>query len=91
MSDVSAAALRLALINALREAYRNGLGAPRTLETHVRDYARAMRLAGVPVEKVIIEVKAMVNAETLDHEPVFRPRVVGWSVAGYFAGTSPND
>lgn len=88
MPDVPTATLRLALVEALRDAYRTGLGVPRTLEAPVRAYARAMRLDGVAIEKVIIELKDLVRDETRDHEGVFRPRIVGWTVAGYFAGTS---
>ena len=87
MSDVSPEALRAALIEALREAHRAGRGIPPSLELPARAFARAQREAGVAVEKVIIEIKAIVRSETNDREVLYIPRLVGWTVAGYFAGT----
>lgn len=91
MSDVSPELLRAALIEALREAYRAGLGIPPSLEPRARAFARAQREAGVAVEKVIIEMKAIVRAETNDRELLFVPRLVGWTVAGYFAGSQSRE
>lgn len=76
--------LRAALVDALRAAYRAGVGVPPELEARTRSYARAQHDASVPVEKVIIEIKELVRTETADHSMVFVPRVIGWAVAGYF-------
>ena len=89
MSDVTSAALHAALVVALRDADAAGRGLPPALEGLVRSYARALRLDGVAVERMIVDVKAMVRAETGNHELVFMPRIVGWAVAGYFAGSAP--
>lgn len=91
MSDVSTPDLRRALASALRDAYNAALGVPPLLEQRVREYARALRIDGVPVEKMLVDVKELVRSETKQHELVFMPRIVGWSVAGYYAGTSPKD
>ena len=91
MPDETLSALRASFTLALGEAYRAGRGVPPSLEQHVRDYARALRLNGVLVEKMIVDVKGIVRAETGHHELVFVGPIVGWAVAGYFAGTSPKD
>jgi hypothetical protein len=91
VSDASTAALRESFSRALRDAYRAGRGVPPAMEQEVRAYARALRTEGVMVEKMIIDVKGIVRAETGHHELVFIPPIVGWAVAGYFAGTSPKD
>jgi hypothetical protein len=89
--DASTATLREVFTRALREAYLSGRGAPATMEPSVRAYARALRLDGIAVEKMIIDVKGIVRGETGHHELVFIPPIVGWAVAGYFAGISPKD
>lgn len=91
MSDVSPELLRDSLVQGLRDAYRAGVGIPASLETRTRAFARAQREAGVAVEKVIIEIKALVRAETNDRDLLYIPRLVGWTVAGYFAGTSKRE
>ncbi len=91
VSHVTTAALRASLVITLRDAHRSGLGVPAAMQAQVREYARSLRLDGVPIERAIIDVKSIVKSETADHEIVFLPRVVGWMVAGYFAGTSPKD
>jgi hypothetical protein len=91
VSDPTAAPLRVAFARALRDAYAAGLGVPPGLEPVVRSYARSLRLDGIAVEKMLIDVKSIVREETGQHEVVYIPRVVGWAVSGYFAGTSPKD
>lgn len=54
------------------------------LEAHVRAYAHAHRIAGTPIEHVLVEMKALASEHTLDDAPIFIPRIVGWTVAGYF-------
>jgi len=61
---------------------------PPALEAPVRAYARAQREASVPIERVLVEVKALVSEHMLIDTPVFIPRVVGWTVAGYFDGAT---
>lgn len=87
MSDPAYPAARGSLSEALRLAYAARLGVPRTLEPLVRGYAREARVAGVPVEQMLIDLKALVRALTADHAPLYVEKVVGWAVAGYFAGT----
>ena len=57
----------------------------------MRDYARAARLSGMPVQRMLVDVKEAVRSITGDLESVFMPRVVGWAVAGFFAGMVPED
>lgn len=91
MADASVVPLRAALIETIRSARATGRGIPPELEGRVRAYARAQREAGLLVEQVLIEVKALVRAEAGADELVFTPKVVGWTVAGYFEGTRRND
>lgn len=50
----------------------------------MRQFARAEREAGIPVERVIIDLKRVL-AETVPGDvDVFVKRVVGWAVAGYY-------
>jgi hypothetical protein len=83
------AALKAQLIDALQHARTARRGPAPELETLVRSYARAWREAGKDIEHVLIDVKALVREHTGTDEPIFTPKVVGWTVAGYFAGTSP--
>jgi hypothetical protein len=83
--------LRAALIDALRTARAAGRGVSPELEEQVRAYARAQREAGLLIEQVLIEVKGLVRDATGEHEPVFTPKVVGWTVAGYYHGTRRSD
>lgn len=91
MQNEAATVVRAQLATSLREAERAGRGVTAEIETHARAFARARREEGVTVERVIIEVKAMVNEIVMRHPGVFIPRVVGWTVAGYFAGTARRD
>lgn len=84
-------ALRASLIAAIREASHSPRGVPASLEDDAREFARAQRVAGVAVEKVIIDVKAIVRSEAGELALLFLPRIVGWTVAGYFAGTPRRD
>jgi hypothetical protein len=87
VSDAPISPPRSGLAGALRDAFDRRLGVPPSLEPVVREFSRARRLEGVAIEKVLIEVKQLIREETGDHAPLFTPRVVGWAVAGYFAGT----
>ena len=91
MPDASHEVQRVALAEAVRSAYRAGRGLPASLEQVARTFARTQREAGIAVERVIIEVKGIVRAETADDDLVYVPRLVGWTVAGYFAGTAAPD
>lgn len=44
-------------------------------------------MAGTPIERVLVEVKALVTEGALEDAPIFIPRIVGWTVAGYFDRT----
>ena len=88
MPDATPDSLRAALIVQIREACRAGVGLPESLEIAARAHARAQREAGLPVEKLIIAMKEDIRRETGEQEFLFIPRVIGWTVAGYFAGTS---
>jgi len=61
---------------------------PPALEAQVRAYALAQREASVPIERVLVDVKALVSERMAADTPVFIPRVVGWTVAGYFDGAT---
>jgi hypothetical protein len=77
---------RTQLVAALVEAHRVRLGVPASLEPLVRAFARAEREAGIPVERVLVELKRLL-AETVHGEAeLFAKRVVGWAVAGYYQG-----
>jgi hypothetical protein len=80
---------RVQFIAALREAHAAGRGPTPGLEKAARTHAHARREAGTNIEHVLIDVKALVREHTGRDEPIFTPKVVGWTVAGYFAGTSP--
>jgi hypothetical protein len=79
-------ALRSRLVEALRAAHASRKGVPPAMQADVRAWARAQREAGIPVGQVLVEVKAMMREHTGHDEPVFKPRIVGWTVAGYFEG-----
>jgi hypothetical protein len=89
--DTTPELLRAALIEAIRDACDAGRGIPASLEAAARDHARAQREAGLPVEKLIIQMKDAIRRETGQQEFLFLPRVIGWTVAGYFAGTSERE
>lgn len=73
-------------MQALREATEAGRGVPSDLEQVVRAFASAEHDAGRLVEEMLLDVKAIVRETTGRDEPLFMPKVIGWSVAGYFAG-----
>ena len=79
--------LRAALTAALGDAGRGARGLPATIEPMVRAWARARRLGGDPIERVIVDLKAIVREQASSDDLVFLPRLVGWTVAGYFAGS----
>jgi hypothetical protein len=83
------ATLRAQLVAALQKAHAARSGPTPELEMLARAHARAWREAGTSIEHVLIDVKALVREHTGRDEPIFTPKVVGWTVAGYFAGTSP--
>jgi hypothetical protein len=80
-------ATRSTFIEALRSAHAVRRGVSPEVETTVRAYARAMRLAGENVGQTLVQVKDLVRAHTGYDEPIFTPKVVGWAVAGFFEGT----
>jgi len=79
---------RAQLIEALVEAHRVRRGVPPALESLVRTFARAEREAGVPVERVLVDLKRLI-AETVHGEAdLFAKRLVEWAVAGDYHATS---
>jgi hypothetical protein len=86
MSPTEAAHERL--VEALRAAHVAGRGVPSDLEAIVRAYAATRRAAGDPVERILVDVKALLGAHVGGDVDIFKHRVVGWTVAGYFAGMS---
>ena len=80
-------ALTARLAGALADAHRARLGLPGDLESLVRLYAQAHRDAGSNIGAVLIEVKALARDHSGIDAPIFTPKVVGWTVAGFFAGT----
>lgn len=87
MSPEAQSALRAQLIARLDEAYRARRGVPASLEPHARAYAHAHRVAGTPIERVLVDMKALVAERALEDAHLFIPRIVGWTVAGYFDRT----
>jgi hypothetical protein len=79
--------LRLALVAAISAARSARRGDPHPIEPVVRDYARARREAGSPVTSVLVEIKALLVEHAGTDAAPFTPKVVGWTVAGYFAGS----
>lgn len=63
-------------------------GVPTALEADVRAFARSERERGADIARVLVDVKEMLREAVGDFELVFRPKVIGWTVAGFFAGTS---
>lgn len=74
------------LVGALRDAHAAGRGVPPDLEPVVRAYAASRRAAGDPVERILVDIKALLREHVGTDVDVFRHRVVGWAVAGFFAG-----
>ncbi len=87
MQSIEVEDLSRRLSEALRAAYATGLGVPPGLEPIVREFAKAWREAGGGVEGLLVEAKRLVRDATASHEPVFTPKVVGWSIAGFFDGS----
>jgi hypothetical protein len=87
MHDGAHAAARLELRRALAAASPHVANAASTLEAPARAYARTQREAGVRIEEVLRDVKHMLVEETGINEPILKPKVIGWTVAGYYAGT----
>jgi hypothetical protein len=81
-------ALRATLVEVLRSAHAASRGVSPAVEPAVRAHARAMREAGISIAQTLVEVKSLVREHTGHDEPIFTPKVVGWTVAGYFDGTS---
>lgn len=88
-SQLEAESSRVALVTALRSAFQARLGVPPGMEPVVRQYGRALRVSGMPIEKAVVFVKELVRSETRGDEAVFVAKLVGWVIAGYFAGTEP--
>jgi hypothetical protein len=88
MSADPSSEARAVLLAAMAAVHRNGRVDATPLEGPVRAYARAQREAGVEVVVLLSELKQMLRDTTGSDEPVLRPRVIGWGVAGYYAGTS---
>lgn len=91
MLDDDDAAARLALLDAIATAHAAGRAEPGAVESPLRTYARLRREGGVGIEAFLLEVKQMLIERAGRDEPLFRPRVVGWAVAGFYARTGPRD
>ena len=81
-------ATRAEFIEALRSAYAARRGVTPAVEPTVRAYAKALRENGVQIGQALVDIKDLVRAHTGYDEPIFTPKVIGWAVAGYFAGTA---
>ena len=79
--------LRRALVAAISAARLSRRADPTTIDLAARAYARAKREAGAPVTEVLVEVKALLVEHAGADAGVFTPKVVGSTVAGYFAGS----
>jgi hypothetical protein len=88
MSDDAPSAARARLLIALSAARDARRGVPETLEPEVRRFAQLSREHGLSISELLIDVKALVRAHVGVDEPLFTPKVVGWAVAGYFAGSA---
>lgn len=82
---------RTEVIEALRSAHAARRGVTASVEPIVRAYAKTMRQAGVSIGQVLVDVKGLVREHTGNDEPIFTPKIVGWTVAGFFAGTAAKD
>jgi hypothetical protein len=58
------------------------------LEAPARALARAYRESGISVAECLVTVKQMLREETGPDASIFIPSVVGWTVRGYYEGTS---
>lgn len=86
MSFPSPTPPEVAFLAALRAAAQLGRGVSAELEPLTRAFAHDQHEAGIRVEEMLTRVKALVRETTGRDEPLFMPKVVGWAVAGYFAG-----
>jgi hypothetical protein len=86
-ADDPVRALRAELIAAIMTAHAARRGDPRPIEPLIRTYAKSQREAGVSVALVLIEVKALLRDHAGRDSAAFTPKLVGWTVAGYYAGT----
>lgn len=84
MSTTDVETMTARLVEGLRLAHAARRGVPARMELEVRAYARAQRDAGVPIGRVLVEVKDLVRTHTGQDDAIFIPRVVGWTVAGFF-------
>jgi len=75
------------LAEALTAARAARRGVPPSLEAVVRAHASHRRKAGLEIGQLLVEVKALVRDIMSSDELVFMPKVVGWTVAGYFGGS----
>lgn len=57
----------------------------------MRAYGRSRREAGHSIGRVLIEVKRLVREHAAADETVFTPKIVGWTVAGFFEGSASPD
>jgi hypothetical protein len=79
------------LVAALRAAHDARRGLPADLQPIVRAYGRSRREAGESIGHVLIEVKRLVREHAAADEAVFTPKIVGWTVAGFFEGAASPD
>lgn len=88
MSADPSSEARALLLAALTAVHRSGRMDATPLESPVRAFARSQREAGVEIVALLAELKQMLRDTLGADEPVLKPRVIGWGVAGYYAGTS---
>lgn len=84
MTPDASAPARARVVAALIEAHRIRLGVPASLEPLVRAFARAEREAGIPVERVLVDLKRLLAETVHGDAELFAKRLVGWAVAGYY-------
>ena len=60
-------------------------------EANTRAFARALRTSGVGVEAALAEGKELIRGHTGADAFRFMPSLVGWMIAGYYAGYVPPD
>ena len=89
LSDDPVALLSARLDGALRSAHAAHRGVPPDLQPLTREHGKAWRLSGGDIASLLVNVKAMVRISTGADEPLFTPKIVGWTIAGFFAGTAP--
>lgn len=79
------------LIQALQVAGAARRGVPTELQPIARAFAKAERLRGESVARVLITVKELIDTHVGPDALVFRPKVVGWTIAGYYDGFHRED